>query len=365
VTTFVAATASYERWRTQRIPIVAADLEHKHERLAESPFVLLRGSYYRFIAELPSTASDVMSAPATIVVGDLHIENFGTWRDEDARLVWGVNDYDEIDLLPYTVDLVRLATSALLAIRADHLAIGERDAADAILAGWRARIDRGRPQTFVLAERHAHLYRLALDAFADPGEFAASIDRLEPASEQLPGPAARLIAEVTTWSEWKPSLHHRVAGVGSLGSQRFVAAGELAGGLLVREVKEIPGPAALWALPSHKSPNDLAATVVAMRGPAADPRRRQHGHWVVRPLAPDATRLELAAHKRRHDESDLLRSMGAEAANIHLTPHHAAQSLKAVVKDADARPDGWLWKAAQAMAALTERDHAEWSARTT
>jgi hypothetical protein len=361
VTGFAEATASYERWRAHRIPIIAADLERKHERIAESPFVLLRGTYYRFIAELPSIVQGAMDAPNTIVVGDLHIENFGTWRDHAARLAWGINDYDEIDVLPYTVDLIRLATSALLAIRAEHLVIGEGEAVAAIAAGWRERLERDVPEPFILGERHRHLYRLAVDAFADPADFAASIDRLEPAREALPGPAARLLSEVVSWPEWKPSLRRRVAGVGSLGSPRFVAVGELAGGLLVHEVKEIPGPAARWALPGHTSPNDLAPTVLKTRGPAADPRRRQRGHWVARPLAPDVTRLELASLKRRHDEGDLLASMGAEAANIHLVRHRAAAPVTALRKDADSRPNGWLHDAAKAMAALTERDHAEWS----
>jgi hypothetical protein len=293
-------------------------------------------------------------------VGDLHVENFGTWCDHESRLAWGINDYDEIDVLPYTVDLIRLATSALLAIRSEHLTIGEHEAVSAILGGWRERLESDAPETFILGERHRHLYRLAVNAFADPGDFAAAIDRLEPAREPLPAPAARLVSEVVRWPEWKPSLRRRVAGVGSLGAPRFVAVGELCGGLLVHEVKAIPGPAALWALPGHSSPNDLARAVSEARGPSADPRRRQQGHWVVRPLATDATRLELAALEHRHDEGDLLESMGAEAANIHLVRHRAAAPVKALRKDADRRGDRWLHEAADAMAASTERDHAEW-----
>ena len=50
-----------------------------------------------------------------LAVGDIHLENFGTWRDADGRLVWGVNDFDEAAQMPYVLDLVRLAASALLA----------------------------------------------------------------------------------------------------------------------------------------------------------------------------------------------------------------------------------------------------------
>jgi len=51
-------------------------------------------------------------APTVLAIGDVHLENFGTWRDVESRLVWGVNDVDEACRLPYTQDLVQLATSA-------------------------------------------------------------------------------------------------------------------------------------------------------------------------------------------------------------------------------------------------------------
>ena len=48
-------------------------------------------------------------------VGDLHVENFGVWRDSRNELVWGINDFDDACELPFTSDLVRLATSVVLA----------------------------------------------------------------------------------------------------------------------------------------------------------------------------------------------------------------------------------------------------------
>src|SRR6202040_3045717 len=120
-----------------------------------------RGTYYRFLQQFRPLLPKLASAPVCVAVGDLHVENFGTWRDCDARLAWGIDDLDEVDVLPYTVDLVRLATSALLAIRASHLALHPQAACAAILDGWLARIERREPETFVLGERHAHLYALA------------------------------------------------------------------------------------------------------------------------------------------------------------------------------------------------------------
>ena len=118
-------------------------------------------------------------------VGDLHIENFGTWRDTDGRLVWGINDFDEAFPAPYTNDLVRLATSALLAIEASHLQLGRKVACDAIQEGYyRGMKNKGRP--FVLAESHEFLRGIAVEALRDPAEFWARFDALPRPSAEVP-----------------------------------------------------------------------------------------------------------------------------------------------------------------------------------
>jgi hypothetical protein len=363
--TFVSDTESYERWRAGRIPVVAADLETKHKKMAESAFVLLRGTYYRFAKQFFARERSLAQAPRMVAVGDLHIENFGTWRDRDGRLAWGVNDLDEIDLLPYTIDLARLATSALLAIREQHLSLPEEVACESILSGWLERMEGETIVPFVIAEHNHHLYRLAAEAFVPPVRFARTIAKLPPFDGTLPKSAARLVAQATPWPGFKPGLRTRIAGVGSLGSRRIVCAGELSGGLLVREAKQIPGPATAWLFPKRERPPRLASAAFDSHGVAADPFHLQRGKWVVRPLSTDATRLELATLKRRHDERTLLASMGAEAANVHLTEHELSSAAKAVATDCRRRPEGWLLKAAERMASATERDLVAWRKRTT
>ena len=157
------------------------------------------------------------------------------------------------------------------------------------------------------------------------------------------------------------SLHTRVAGVGSLGSRRIVAIGEMSGGLVVREAKQIPGPASMWVY-GRRPARDLTVLVARAQAVAADPSRIQRGKWVVRRLAPDMTRLEITALRRKHDEGAILRSMGAAAANVHLVPHKLAAPAKAVRKDEAARPAAWLADAAQTMVQLTLADHRAWCA---
>src|SRR4029077_1755624 len=97
-------------------------------------------------------------------------ENFGTWRDAEGRLIWGINDFDEASPLPYTSDLLRLAASAHLAVAAGSLEIAPQAATAAILAGYREGLEAGgRP--FVLAARPRFLRRRALASGAPPAGF--------------------------------------------------------------------------------------------------------------------------------------------------------------------------------------------------
>ena len=96
------ATKKYEAWLAKNITIVPADLALKHTRMAEDPFQFLRATFYRWVQVWPQVCPDLARAPRVLAVGDLHVENFGTWRDQEGRLIWGVNDFDEAYPMPYT-----------------------------------------------------------------------------------------------------------------------------------------------------------------------------------------------------------------------------------------------------------------------
>src|ERR1700727_1802929 len=133
----IKANQKYEAWLRGRIPLIQADLEHKHELMGSAPFPFLRATFFRWAQTWPVVSPKSAAAPLVLGVGDLHVENFGTWRDVEGRLVWGINDFDEAYDLPYTIDLVRLAASAHIAIRESRLAIAAKDACEAILIGYR------------------------------------------------------------------------------------------------------------------------------------------------------------------------------------------------------------------------------------
>src|SRR6187200_311442 len=138
----VAATREYEDWLAARLPapVYQPDLHYKHGRMAD-PFAFFRGTYYRWAQRWAAAAGPLADAPRVLAVGDLHVENFGTWRDADGRLCWGVNDFDEADELPYTNDLVRLATSARFARSSGTTDIKTSTACESILAGYRKALE--------------------------------------------------------------------------------------------------------------------------------------------------------------------------------------------------------------------------------
>lgn len=82
--------------------------------------------------------------------------------------------------------------------------------------------------------------------------------------------------------------------------------------------------------------------------------------WIIRRLSPYCSRIELVALPKRRDEFRLLHAMGWETANVHLG---TKDTIKAVRRDLEKRPSGWLRAAAKAMADSTLKDWDEWRRR--
>jgi uncharacterized protein (DUF2252 family) len=117
--------------------------------------------------------SGLRDAPKVLAVGDLHVGSFGTWRDTEGRLSWGVDDFDESYPLPYTNDLVRLAASVRILIDSEKLTIRSKEGCSAILEGYQKALKAGgRP--FVLAEHERNLDQLGLRRLSPPTVFGRS-----------------------------------------------------------------------------------------------------------------------------------------------------------------------------------------------
>ena len=104
-------TRDFEEWLAGVIDLVPSGVEEKHRALAHGVLEFLRGTYYLWLVRVAEELPEVYSRPAVLVVGDLHVQNFGTWRDREQVRRWGVNDLDELATGPWLLDLLRLAAS--------------------------------------------------------------------------------------------------------------------------------------------------------------------------------------------------------------------------------------------------------------
>jgi hypothetical protein len=190
----------------------------------------------------------------------------------------------------------------------------------------------------------------------DPVVFWEKLKALQPFTGSVPGNARRGLEKMMPGKSSKWRIAHRVAGMGSLGRQRFVAVAEYKGGLICREAKSLAPSAWDWARqkdPESQPIRYQRALDIAVRAP--DPLVRLQGTWIVRRLAPDCTKIDLAAFPFEKDESKLLHAMGWETANVHL----GSGRMDRVIADLDKRPPTWLHKAAAKMVAATKKDWKE------
>src|SRR5580658_7081058 len=242
----LATTAAYERWLAGRLPVLRSDLELKHRLMAADVFSFLRATFYRWAQQWPETCAELGAAPKVLAVGDLHVENFGTWRDAEGRLIWGVNDFDETVVLPYTQDLVRLGTSALLAAQESQLRLSGRSACAAIVEGYGESLSEGGGAA-VLAERYRWLRDLAIARLKDQRPFWDHMRALRTVSARAEPRARRLLQAAMPCRGLDVRIVHRAAGAGSLGRQRLVALANWHGGMIAREAKPLAPSAWLWA----------------------------------------------------------------------------------------------------------------------
>lgn len=345
------ATAAYERWLAQHLTIVDEDLAEKHRQMATGgPFPFFRATYYRWLQRLPDLVP-TLDGPVVAVVGDLHLENFGTWRTSRGRLAWGINDFDESECLPYAFDLARLATSASLAITAGKVPVDPTAAHRAVLRGYTTGLTSG-GEPFVLGGgRRERLAKLVQHAVTTPAAFWPKLTK-DPVHD-LPHACAATLRRVLPTPDWTYRCYPRFAGLGSRGHRRYVAVGRVRGGdTECRELKEMCPPAGRW-LGRPRSTRALDTPLVR----APDRWQARHGHWSARRLAPDCIKLELTRIDVADRSTTLFEWMGRETANVHL----GTDRRDAVLRDLAKRPPDWLSHAAETLVDAVEHDWRCWS----
>jgi uncharacterized protein (DUF2252 family) len=224
-------------------------LRMKLARLRQDAFVFLRGTCHLFYEHWP-VDSVLNDAPRVWLCGDLHLENFGSFKADNRLVYFDLNDFDEAALAPCLLDLARLLTSVL--VGADSLKIRRRDkdtACQVCLDAYCRALATGRAG-WVEPETSRGLVRELLESLRGrrrkqflngrtklvkgKRRFRENHPRMLPVSKSE---RAQLKAFFKTWAAEQDNpkffrlldVARRIAGTGSLGVDRYVALIEGAG----------------------------------------------------------------------------------------------------------------------------------------
>ncbi len=237
-------------------------LSMKYTKMAQSPFIFLRGACPLFYDALPDSPL-FRDAPLAWCCGDLHFENFGSYKADNRLVYFDINDYDEAALAPVTWDMIRLLTSiqcgadALHATHAETLAISQ-----SCLEAYRSGLIYGKP-LWIERETSVGLVNDLLTALQERDRAAFLDKRTIRKSHQrslkvdgvkaLPASDAQkkiVTAFMKQFAATQPDpkffevldIARRIAGTGSLGVERFVVLVEGKGspdGNYLLDIKEV------------------------------------------------------------------------------------------------------------------------------
>lgn len=317
---FAEAELKRGRADTRRLPELFA---RKVARMSASPLAFLRGAAPMFPALLgKDLAGAVGAAGEGWLVGDLHVENYGAFRTAhpshgEHGLSFDLNDFDDATVGPWRYDVLRLATSALLAALRVPGAHPSR-LVKAILEGHREGLATGRPGTEPLPVT-ALLARAALRTRLDLLDSRTEVVRgdrrfvLADRYRALPAPARKALPKAFATalaSMGAPAGEEafelvdaawRIAGTGSLGVLRVAVLVRGKGGRdghWMFELKEARAPALAGA---QRFDDQAVRVVTAARAmlrvvpPLLGTTTLTGRPMIARRLAPQDDKLELAS----------------------------------------------------------------------
>ena len=220
----------------------AERLAMKYAKMRTSPYVFLRGTCHLFYDRLRVDLLPA-DAPNAWICGDLHLENFGSYKGDNQQVCFDINDFDESTLAPVSWDIVRLLASVFAA--AAVLRITEKQAillcdeftsayASALASGKAAWVDRDNADGLVksLLDSLRNRSRVEhLDKYTKLDKKRRVIrcdgERSLKASSKETARAVELVETYAASQKDKKffdviDVAHRIAGAGSLGVERYM-----------------------------------------------------------------------------------------------------------------------------------------------
>ncbi|MBI3791322.1 MAG: DUF2252 family protein, partial [Gemmatimonadetes bacterium] len=306
-------------------------LARKHDRMRASAFAFLRGSCRRFYDLLPPGPG---REPQVWGCGDLHLENFGSYKGDNRLTYFDVNDFDDAARFPATAELVRMVASILLA--ADELALPPKDGVglarhfleahrNALIDGHARWVERDCATGIVraLLEQSRLRTRKALLAKRTVGRGTGRRILIDN-ERQLAVPVEvrrrvtralqHVLDEDPTWGGVKVlDVAHRVAGIGSLGVERYIALVKplTTNKATLLDLKEVePADAVIKGERRPRFESEVERVITLQKRLQAVPpallRPVMIGQvgFVLKELQPSADRVELAAWRDQPAQMD-------------------------------------------------------------
>jgi uncharacterized protein (DUF2252 family) len=321
----------------------------KYAAMARGPLGFLRGTAHLFHEDYRPDV-ELRRTPGAWITGDLHLENFGSYKGDNRLTYFDINDFDEATLAPCAIDLTRFMTSVLVA--AEELRFTGREGrrlAQRFAAAYRLALTEGKARWIerqtatgivqTLLEEARLLSRKRLLALRTTGTGKRRRLKLGkralPISEQERFKVAGIVRRYATPAP-DPDFYRvldvarRVAGTASLGLARYVILIEGRGGAdkqALLDLKEAtppslpPGthpPRVRWQSEAHRVvavQRWCQAISPALMHEVEAPDRS----YVLRELQPSQNRLSIRNWSRPAVElGDAMDSMGQITAWSHL-----------------------------------------------
>jgi uncharacterized protein (DUF2252 family) len=372
-------------------------LSLKYDALRASPHTFLRGTNHLFYARLAESGYSV-AAPAVWCCGDLHLENFGSYKGDNRLVYFDINDFDEAALAPASWELVRLAASLRVGLIELDLSL-ERVAAlvDALIAEYAATLAGGKAGWIerqsargIVEQLLEQLSQRKRPAFLDSRTVLVHKQRrlLLDTGKALPVSEAertQVAATVDSFaaSQGQPDFFRvldvarRIAGTGSLGVPRYVVLVEGKGspdGNYLIDLKRAP-PSTLGTLFASLQPQwpgeaeritSVQHHMQAVTAAWLHPVTHQGEPYVLRALQPGEDRLPFDEFGKQHDLFDGAIAMLARCtawAQLRTSGWQGAATVDALIAFAGKKK--WQRQVAEAATAMAAQVMADWTTYTT
>lgn len=349
-----------------------AVLPLKYAAMAESTFSFFRGTCHLFYQDLLKKYP-LPASPLTWICGDLHLENFGSYKGQNRLLYFDMNDFDEAVLAPLLFELARLIVSVEIKTAEIKFSKKDREAIRVqLIQEYRNTLLKNKAQD-IEKETAAGLIKKLIDKVDQrkPNSLLSNRTNNKASNGKLlitdkllvihPDEKKQLIASFTDWfstTHFKgykvTDAGFRIAGTGSIGVKRYLFLLEKTDNPQQKKLIDMKQafPSCLLKFKKMAQPNwgNEAERIVAAQemmqhvSPAFLSAFSHKNDWyVVKQLQPTSDKICIQKTVKQNDlVENYVKDLGIITASAQLRSSGRYQSATADQLKAFAGEDSWV-----------------------